>query len=127
MERQPEAVCLDCDRRIHPRETRPVPPDTRANPAGLHAPKRSQTKVQLILGHYTRVTGAAVGSPATSGREMRIRVRTRVSLRAVSSDSSTGRTAEVLSFKPFPSEWVLISRRQRRLCLAKLAGYGPGR
>src|SRR4051812_11096495 len=57
MERQPEAVCLDCDRRIHPRETRPVPPDTRANPAGLHAPKRSQTKVQLILGHYTRVNG----------------------------------------------------------------------
>jgi len=34
---------------------RPLPPNPRADPAGLHRPESAQTKVQLILGHYISV------------------------------------------------------------------------
>ena len=52
----PKPFSFDGHRRFYPRQARPVSSNLGANSARLYRSQNPQTKVQLILGHYTRMS-----------------------------------------------------------------------
>jgi hypothetical protein len=63
----PKTVRLDCHGRFHRRQTGPLPPNPRTDPARLHHSKTPQTFVQLIRGQLSvRFSMATARVPATT-------------------------------------------------------------
>src|SRR3954453_8375099 len=59
MERKPETLRVDSYSGIHRDQTGALPTDSGADPARLYRSQNSETKGQLIRGHYTRIKAQA--------------------------------------------------------------------
>src|SRR5436305_15082217 len=64
MERKPETLRVDSYSGVHRDQTGALPTDSGADPARLYRSQNSETKGQLIRGHYTRLRPSKQGKRA---------------------------------------------------------------